>query len=79
MVGTPLLAKPLVVFLAGVATGPLVMPVVRGTVKGAVKLGLQVKNLVGEAASELQGIAAEASAESAPVNASPTVVTTPKK
>jgi hypothetical protein len=53
MVGTSLLVKPVVVYLAGLITGPLLIPVVKGSVKGTVKAGLHVKKLVDDAAAEV--------------------------
>lgn len=61
MVGTPLLAKPVVGYLAGLVTGVLVKSLARGTFKGTVKFGLRMKQLIGEAAAEMQ--AAQASTE----------------
>ncbi len=69
MIAVPLLVRPLVVYAAGVVTGPLIKPVVRGSVKGTVKIGLHVRRLAGEAAAEVHGIAAEASADAKPAPA----------
>ena len=59
MVGTPLLVKPVVGYLAGLLTGVLVKSVARGAFKGTVKFGLRMQKLVNEAAAEMQ--AAQAS------------------
>jgi hypothetical protein len=60
-------------FLIGMVVAPLagtiVKPLLRGTVKAAVSVGLQVKKLVAEAAEEFQDIAAEASADQAAADA----------
>ena len=60
MVGTHLLLRPVVVYLAGLVTGPLIKPVVKGSLKGTVKVGMHMKKLVGEAASEVKAAPATA-------------------
>ena len=54
-------------YLVGAITAPLVAavltPLLRGTVKAAVSLGSQAKQLAAEATEELEGIAAEARAD----------------
>jgi hypothetical protein len=54
-------------YFVGIATAPLmgtmVKPLVRGTVKTAIGIGLQVKKLAAEVSEELQDIAAEASVD----------------
>lgn len=65
---------PVLVYVAGVVTGPLIRPVAKGTVKGTIKAGLRVKRLAGEAAAEFQGLASEASASMGSSAASPPVV-----
>lgn len=54
-------------YFIGVVTAPLVgmivKPLVRGTVKTTIGVGLQVKKLAAEAAEDMQDLAAEASAE----------------
>jgi hypothetical protein len=54
-------------YFVGIATAPLmgtmVKPLVRGTVKTTIGIGLQVKKLATEVAEELQDIAAEASVD----------------
>jgi len=72
---TGLLTSPLVrkalkhPYVTGLITAPLlvgvVRPLVRGTVKTAVTIGLQTKKLAAEAREEFQDITAEASAEMA--------------
>jgi Protein of unknown function (DUF5132) len=56
-------------FLLGIVVAPLagavVKPLLRGTVKAAITLGLQVKRLAAEAAEEVQGIAFEAMVDQA--------------
>lgn len=66
-----------VLYLFGVVSGPVIKPIARGTVKGTIKAGLRVKQLAGEARSELQGLAAEASVGPAP--ATPATATVVKK
>jgi Protein of unknown function (DUF5132) len=60
---------PFVPYLIGLVTAPLVVkvvkPLLRGTVKTTIEVGLQVKKLAAEAAEDLQDLAAEASAEMA--------------
>jgi hypothetical protein len=54
-------------YFVGIATAPLmgtmVKPLVRGTVKTTIGIGLQVKKLAAEVAEELQDLAAEASVD----------------
>jgi uncharacterized protein DUF5132 len=54
-------------YFIGIATAPLmgtmVKPLVRGTVRTTIGIGLQVKKLVAEVAEELQDLAAEASVD----------------
>lgn len=56
-------------YLIGLVTAPLVVkvvkPLLRGTVKTTIGVGLQAKKLAAEAAEDLQDLAAEASAEMA--------------
>ncbi len=79
MVGTHYILRPVLVYLAGVVTGPIIRPVARGAVKGTVKAGLGLKKLSHEAAAEVKGIAAEANAEVATTaTATPPVVVTAK-
>ncbi len=56
-------------YLIGVVTAPFVAavlkPLLRGTVKTTVALGLQTRKLAAEAREEFQDIAAEASADMA--------------
>lgn len=70
---------PVVVYLAGVVTGPIIKPVARGTFKGTIKAGLRVKKLAGVAASELHGLAAEAGGSSPPVATPVTATVVAKK
>ena len=60
---------PFVPYLIGLVTAPLVAkvakPLLRGTVKTTIAVGLQMKKLAAEAAEDLQDLAAEASAEMA--------------
>ena len=73
MVGTHYILRPVLVYLAGVVTGPVIRPVARGAVKGTVKAGLGLKRITREAASEVKGIAAEAEAESKTTQTTATV------
>lgn len=54
-------------YVIGIVTAPLagmvVKPLVRGTVKTAIGVALQVRKLAAEAAEDLQDLAAEASAD----------------
>jgi Protein of unknown function (DUF5132) len=56
-------------YLIGLVTAPLVVkvvkPLLRGTVKTTIEVGLQAKKLGAEAVEDLQDLAAEASAEMA--------------
>ncbi len=56
----------LVIYAAGVLTGPVIKPVFRGATKGTIKIGLHVKKLANEARSEMKGISTEANAEMRP-------------
>lgn len=54
-------------YLLGLVTAPLVAklakPILRGTVKATIELGLQAKKMAAEAVEDLQDLAAEASVE----------------
>jgi len=54
-------------FLVGIVAAPIAAavakPLLRGTVRSVISVGLQVKKLAAEAAEELQDLAAEVSAE----------------
>lgn len=66
----------LVPYLIGLVTAPLVAkiikPILRGTVKTSVEVGLQMKKLAAEAAEDFQDLAAEANAEMAAAEATRT-------
>jgi hypothetical protein len=67
-------------YFVGIATAPLmgtmVKPLVRGTVKTTIGIGLQVKKLAAEVAEELQDLAAEASVDFAAAETKPGVSVT---
>lgn len=56
-------------YLIGLVTAPLaakvIKPLLRGTVKTTIEVGLQAKKLATDAAEDLQNLAAEATAEMA--------------
>ncbi len=55
-----MMVEALVLYAAGVITGPVLKSVVRGTVKGTIKAGMRVKQLASDAATEVKGLASEA-------------------
>jgi hypothetical protein len=50
-------------FLVGLAAAPFVKPLIRGTVKTAVGVSMRMRVLAAEASQELQGMAAQATAD----------------
>lgn len=63
----PLLLKPVVGYLAGLVTGPLVKSLARGMFKGTIKVGMRVQKVIGEAAAEMQESQASAKVAISPL------------